>query len=149
MDAGSSSIEIKIKEYGTDYIEIIDNGKGISEEDYESVALKHHTSKISTYDDLESVKTFGFRGEALNALCELCGEFWISTKQESQRIGNCLTFQRNGRYYTPLTHVSNDRCSLKTKKLMSRPTGTTVHVERLFEPLPVRRAEFLRYVHVP
>lgn len=61
MDAGASVIEIRLKENGKERIEVIDNGKGIAKEDYENVVLKHFTSKISQFDDLESVATFGFR----------------------------------------------------------------------------------------
>jgi DNA mismatch repair protein PMS2 len=48
-----------------------DNGGGISPADYETIALKHYTSKLSSYDDLTSLQTFGFRGEALSSLCAL------------------------------------------------------------------------------
>jgi DNA mismatch repair protein PMS2 len=97
LDSGATSIEIKLKEMGTESIEVSDNGGGISPDNYEAVALKHHTSKIAQFNDLETVKSFGFRGEALNALCELSGTFSVSTKQREQEVGYLLSFSRNGR----------------------------------------------------
>ncbi|KAJ7654221.1 DNA mismatch repair protein pms1, partial [Mycena rosella] len=57
--------ELRFKQYGLAAIEVIDNGAGISEENYEVLALKNHTSKLSSFADLTTVTTFGFRGEAL------------------------------------------------------------------------------------
>ena len=65
LDAGATSIDIRFKNQGLDSIEVSDNGKGISPDDYETIALKHYTSKLSSYEDLTSLQTFGFRGEAL------------------------------------------------------------------------------------
>ena len=71
LDAGATSIEIRFKNHGLDSIEVQDNGNGIGPEDYETIALKHYTSKLSTYEDLTQLDTFGFRGEALSSLCAL------------------------------------------------------------------------------
>jgi DNA mismatch repair protein PMS2 len=81
---------------GTEFIEVIDNGHGINPNSYDSIALKHHTSKLSQFSDLRIVQSFGFRGEALNALCELSGRFSIITKQAHQTCGSQLSFNRNG-----------------------------------------------------
>lgn len=59
---------------GSESIEVCDNGSGIHPSNYANIALKHHTSKLSDFHDLNSVSSFGFRGEALNALCELSGK---------------------------------------------------------------------------
>ena len=69
LDAKATSIDIRLKDMGAESIEVVDNGCGIEEKNYESIALKHHTSKIGAFEDLYSVTSFGFRGEALNALC--------------------------------------------------------------------------------
>lgn len=84
---------------GTTSIEVIDNGTGISKDNYETLALKHHTSKLSEFSDLENghVSSFGFRGEALNAVCELSKDFAVSTKREDEKVGFALTFNRNGK----------------------------------------------------
>lgn len=132
LDAGATNIEVKLKEMGFESFEVVDNGVGIDPVNYEAVALKHHTSKIIDFSDLLHVSSFGFRGEALNALCELSGNFSIITKQGSQEIGNSLSFARNGK--------------LVETKPTPRKTGTTVSVENLFEALPVRRSEFSRSI---
>ena len=80
LDAGASSIEVRFKNNGLDSIEVQDNGCGISSDNYSSVALKHFTSKLSDYDDLSTLETFGFRGEALSSLCAL-SNFYIVTAQ--------------------------------------------------------------------
>ncbi|KAK0396683.1 hypothetical protein QR680_001810 [Steinernema hermaphroditum] len=68
LDAGATVIEIKAKEYGHESLEISDNGCGISPDDFDALCKPHSTSKISNVDDFRTLETFGFRGEALNAL---------------------------------------------------------------------------------
>ncbi|KAJ9116412.1 hypothetical protein QFC22_004854 [Naganishia vaughanmartiniae] len=124
--------EVKIKDNGLDAIEVVDNGAGINEADWQSAALKHHTSKISSFADLSNVDTFGFRGEALSALCALSQSVTICTStQETQPLGRILKFGRDGTLVD-----SNGK--------IARQRGTTVTVEKLFSPLPVRRKEFER-----
>ena len=67
---------IQLKEMGSESIEVSDNGSGIDPSNYSNIALKHHTSKLCDFIDLNSVSSFGFRGEALNALCELSGMYF-------------------------------------------------------------------------
>ncbi|KAJ9099264.1 hypothetical protein QFC21_004145 [Naganishia friedmannii] len=132
IDAGATVIEVKIKDNGLESIEVVDNGAGISEADWQSAALKHHTSKISSFDDLSHVDTFGFRGEALSALCALSQSVSICTStQATQPLGRILKFGRDGTLVD-----SNGK--------IARQRGTTVTVEKLFSPLPVRRKEFER-----
>ncbi|KAH8857913.1 Mismatch repair endonuclease PMS2 [Schistosoma japonicum] len=64
-------IEIRLRGHGSESIEVIDNGVGIGEEDFESLTGKYCTSKLNTFDDLSCVETYGFRGEALSSLCHL------------------------------------------------------------------------------
>ncbi len=71
IDANATNIEIKLKDYGIESIEVLDNGDGIEEKDYEALGLKHYTSKIRDFSDLTMIDTFGFRGEALSSLCAL------------------------------------------------------------------------------
>jgi DNA mismatch repair protein PMS2 len=97
LDSGATCIEIKLKEMGTELIEVIDNGSGIDPENYEALAMKHCTSKLENFSDLISVQSFGFRGEALNALCELSGSFRVSTKTIGSQVGAALTFAQNGK----------------------------------------------------
>jgi DNA mismatch repair protein PMS2 len=127
LDAGATSIEVRFKNQGLDSIEVSDNGKGISPEDFETIALKHYTSKLSSYEDLTSLETFGFRGEALSSLCAL-SKFHITTaRAEDGAIGKRLDFEISGK--------------LKGTSVVAAQRGTTVIVENLFHSLPVRRKE--------
>ena len=99
LDSGATTIEVKLKEMGMESIEVSDNGSGIDNNNYETLALKHHTSKLADFSDLEEgkISSFGFRGEALNALCELSRDFTVSTKQEGEKVGFALSFSRDGK----------------------------------------------------
>jgi DNA mismatch repair protein PMS2 len=81
---------------GAESIVVSDNGSGISPSNYESVALKHFTSKISAFEDLTSLWSFGFRGEALSAICEISRHVGCTTRQIDQELGKALVFGRNG-----------------------------------------------------
>ncbi|KAL4920138.1 hypothetical protein BDW62DRAFT_177710 [Aspergillus aurantiobrunneus] len=127
LDAGATSIDIRFRNNGLDLIEVQDNGSGISPENYDNVALKHYTSKLSSFDDLLRLQTFGFRGEALSSLCAL-SEFRITTAQANQAPrATRLEFEQSGK--------------LKTKQMVAGQKGTTASVESLFKKLPVRRRE--------
>lgn len=127
LDAGATSIEVRFKNQGLDSIEVSDNGKGISPDDFETIALKHYTSKLSSYEDLTSLETFGFRGEALSSLCAL-SKFHITTARvEDGAVGKRLDFEISGK--------------LKGTSVVAAQRGTTVVVENLFQSLPVRRKE--------
>jgi DNA mismatch repair protein PMS2 len=91
------------------------------------LALKHYTSKLSTYDDLKSLNTFGFRGEAISSLCAL-SDFRIVTAQANQAPrANRLEFEQSGK--------------LKKPQIVAGQKGTTAAVEGIFKRLPVRRRE--------
>ncbi|RPD53292.1 DNA mismatch repair protein MutL [Lentinus tigrinus ALCF2SS1-7] len=132
LDAGATNIEVRFKEYGLESFEVVDNGSGIPPEDYDSIALKHHTSKLSSFTDLESVATFGFRGEALSSLCALAESVSVTTATAAEApAGSVIEFERTGK--------------AKSKKgKAARQRGTTVTVSGLFKPLPVRRKELER-----
>ena len=100
LDACASSIEVKLKEMGIEGFEVTDNGCGILASDFPGLALKHHTSKLRDFIDLQNVNSFGFRGEAMNALCELSENLSIITRHKSSSLGSTLTFERNGRLCT-------------------------------------------------
>lgn len=97
LDAGATTIEVKLKNFGIDAIEVSDNGSGIPPHDYEGIAQKHHTSKLQAFEDIFRVESFGFRGEALNALCELSDKFFVITKCATDAVGAHLSFDRLGR----------------------------------------------------
>lgn len=88
-------LQIRLKEYGSELIEVADNGGGIKPEDYEAFALKYHTSKISSFDEVSVVKTFGFRGEAISSLCAV-SSVTVTTRTHTQDVATKLDFDRNG-----------------------------------------------------
>ncbi|KAK0312162.1 ATP-binding mismatch repair protein [Friedmanniomyces endolithicus] len=127
LDAGATSIEVRFKNQGLDSVEVQDNGKGIAPEDFDTVALKHHTSKLSSYEDLTSLDTFGFRGEALSSLCALSKFQVLTARLDDGAVGKKLDFEVSGK--------------LKATSVASAQKGTTVTVDELFYNLPVRRKE--------
>ena len=69
LDANSTRLQMTFIAHGADLIELVDNGHGIAEEDFDKIGLRYHTSKLHEFEDLESVNTYGFRGEALSSIC--------------------------------------------------------------------------------
>ncbi|PKI83894.1 ATP-binding mismatch repair protein [Malassezia vespertilionis] len=128
LDAGATSIEVRFKEYGLEGIEVVDNGSGIARTDYVSLARKHHTSKIASFEDLGSVATFGFRGEALASLCSVSSVSVLTATDQDAPMGTVLDFNENGEL-------------VGSEKRMARQRGTTVSVSDLLTRLPVRRRE--------
>ncbi|XP_018645717.1 DNA mismatch repair protein PMS2, putative [Schistosoma mansoni] len=124
IDAKSSKIEIRLRGHGSESIEVIDNGVGIREEDFEGLTGKYCTSKLSTFDDLSCVETYGFRGEALSSLCHLA-KVTIHTCALNAKIGTKLEFDSSGQ--------------ITDSRSLARSQGTTVCVNQLFYDLPVRR----------
>ena len=123
---------MRFRNQGLDSVEVQDNGSGISLQNYETLALKHHTSKLSTYSDLNTLQTFGFRGEALSSLCAL-SHFTVTTcLAKDAPKGTKLDFETSGK--------------LKGTSVVAAQKGTTVTVENLFQNLPVRRRELERNI---
>jgi len=129
LDAGATKVELRLKEHGTELLEVCDNGGGIPANDLDGIALRHHTSKLQTFDGLSKLSSFGFRGEALNSLAAL-GTLTISTRTAADKVGTLLTFGRDG--------------AVASRTPLARDVGTSVSVANLFEPFPVRRRELLR-----
>jgi DNA mismatch repair protein PMS2 len=104
---------------------VVDNGSGISSSDYDSVGLKHHTSKLSSFEDLTTVTSFGFRGEALSSLCATCESVCITTATESEApMGTILELDDGGRCKSKSKKVarpvrSSDTCSELLRALMN------------------------------
>ncbi len=109
---------------------MIDNGAGIKPTDWPSIGLKHHTSKLPSFDALSSIATFGFRGEALSSLCALSEHVSVTTAtREMGGLASRLCFDREGNLVPG------------APEQVARQRGTTVRIEGLFKPLPVRRKE--------
>ncbi|EUB64680.1 Mismatch repair endonuclease PMS2 [Echinococcus granulosus] len=124
IDAEATKIEIRLKNYGSDSIEVVDDGLGIDEADFETLGKSHSTSKIQDFNDISKTSSFGFRGEAIFSLCQVA-DVTIHTRTERAKVGTRLEFTNSG--------------GLKSRRPLARSRGTTVCVERLFHTLPVRR----------
>lgn len=129
LDAESKNVDIRLKEYGKELIEVCDDGLGIAESNFEGLALKHHTSKLREFNDLTIVDTYGFRGEALSSLSAL-GNLSVTTQNMSSSNGFKLQFDHSGELVSTVP--------------FAREYGTTVSVSDLFYTLPVRYKEFQR-----
>ncbi|XP_034942885.1 mismatch repair endonuclease PMS2 [Chelonus insularis] len=127
LDSGATQVTVKLINYGKTSITVIDNGSGVVEDDFEGLGLKHHTSKLRDFVDLQDVSTFGFRGEALSSLCAL-SDLTVTTKHDNNEYAYKLQFDKNG--------------NLQKKEVCARERGTTVCVQNLFKSLPVRYKEF-------
>ncbi|XP_060944605.1 PMS1 protein homolog 1 [Limanda limanda] len=124
LDAGASSIDVKLENYGLDRIEVRDNGQGIKTADTPVMAVRHYTSKICCHDDLERLETYGFRGEALGSVCAVA-EVAVTTKTVEEDIS--------------VQYMLNSTGEIVSQKPSHLGQGTTVCVLKLFKNLPVRR----------
>ncbi|KAJ8938444.1 hypothetical protein NQ314_011480 [Rhamnusium bicolor] len=129
IDAGATRIDILLKEYGSELLEVSDNGSGVLKQNFEALTLKHYTSKIREFSDLECIGTLGFRGEALSSLCAL-SNLVIITKHSTSDLATRITYDRNGKITNQIA--------------VAREQGTTIMLEKLFSTLPVRRKEFTK-----
>lgn len=127
IDAGATQIKIEITDGGIKNITISDNGCGIDKDDIITAFLPHATSKIKEIDDLETLTSLGFRGEALASISSVC-QVKFSTKTKDSEIGYMLKV--NGGEFEKVIEVA-------------RENGTTLSCDNLFYNTPVR-AKFLR-----
>ena len=122
IDAGANNINIEIKNGGISYIRITDNGKGIMPDDMEIAFERHATSKIRVAEDLEYVKSMGFRGEALASIAAIA-RVDMKSKTMDEQTG-----------YQVIVEGGN----IIKKDETGCPNGTTIVVENLFYNTPVR-----------
>ena len=127
LDAGATSITVRIDEGGMRRIKVTDDGRGIHADDLRLALERHATSKISTSDDLAGVTTMGFRGEALASVASV-SRVRVTSRVPGEDKGWCLAVE-GGRElrFAPAPHAP----------------GTTVEVEDLFFNTPARR-KFLK-----
>ncbi len=123
IDAQAKSITVIIKDGGKTHIHVIDDGIGMSKEDAQLAFERHATSKIATYEDLENIRTLGFRGEALASIAAVA-QVEMRTRQSSADVGVKVRIEGDGK-----TDLSSDSFS----------PGTSIHVRNLFYNTPGRR----------
>jgi DNA mismatch repair protein MutL len=95
IDAGATRISIEIRNGGVSYIRVSDNGSGMSKEDVPLAFIRHATSKISQKNDLDSISTLGFRGEALPSVAAV-SRVKVTTRTANQPIGSCFMIDGSG-----------------------------------------------------
>ena len=127
LDAGATAITIEIKEGGISFIRITDNGSGIAKDEIKTAFLRHATSKIRTMEDLLTVNSLGFRGEALSSIAAVA-QVELITKQQEEFVGT--RYEIHGGKEIAWEQVG---C----------PEGTTFIVRNLFYNTPARR-KFLK-----
>jgi DNA mismatch repair protein MutL len=125
IDAGSTQIRVAISNGGRDFIQVTDNGAGMSEQDAVLSVRKHTTSKIESMDDLSSITSMGFRGEALSSICAV-SDFTMLTMEGNRGIRLCAAYGGDAR----------------AEPAAANP-GTCVTVRNLFQNLPARK-KFLK-----
>ncbi len=130
VDAGATSIDVLVEDAGRTSIQVIDNGKGMSETDARLAFERHATSKINNATDLFALSTMGFRGEALPSIAAVA-QVTLRTHTRDAELGTCLTIE-GGRVVSQET----DGC----------PVGSNFLVQNLFFNVPARR-RFLKSNH--
>ncbi|MES1921065.1 DNA mismatch repair protein [Bonamia ostreae] len=127
LDAGSSEIKVEIDGGGLEFLSVSDNGHGIEAKDFELLCERHATSKITKYDDIENVKTFGFRGEALASISAV-SKITVVSKTKNDKLASKGVFV-NGKLVSPI-------------EVSAGLNGTRITVENLFYNIPLRQRIF-------
>lgn len=127
IDAGAKNVTVEIKNGGTTFMRVADDGCGIYRDDIKKAFLRHATSKVKTANDLDSIATLGFRGEALASISAV-SRLQVITKNENEEIGSCYEIE------------GGEEISLEEAGC---PTGTTFVIRDLFYNIPAR-SKFLK-----
>lgn len=125
LDAGARRIEAQADGAGLERLAVRDDGAGIAAEQLERAFRRHATSKLERAEQLWSLRSYGFRGEALPALAAAAGRLEADSRAADEHVGARITFEQ-GRL------LGVERCA--------RAPGTTIKLRELFEPQPARRA---------
>ncbi|HSZ25223.1 MAG TPA: DNA mismatch repair endonuclease MutL [Cytophagaceae bacterium] len=123
IDAGSTKIQLVVKDAGKQLIQIIDNGVGMSVTDARMSFERHATSKIRRTEDLFTIKTFGFRGEAIPSIAAVA-QVEMKTRKGNEELG---------------THLKVEGSEIKLQESVACEKGTSIAVKNLFYNIPARR----------
>ena len=127
VDAGATVIQVRLVDAGRTNIQVIDNGKGMSETDARMSFERHATSKIKNPADLFALYTFGFRGEALASIAAVA-QVEVRTRRAEDELGTVI-------------HIAASR--IESQEVEMCPVGTNFQVKNLFFNVPARR-KFLK-----
>jgi DNA mismatch repair protein MutL len=123
VDAGSTEIKLIVSDAGKNLIQVVDNGKGMSETDARMSFERHATSKISNIEDLFKIKTMGFRGEALASIAAVA-QVELKTRKADDELGTCLEVENS---------------TVKKQEPCGTAAGTNICMKNLFFNVPARR----------
>ena len=123
VDAGASKIKLIVNDAGKALVQVIDNGKGMSEQDAKMAFERHATSKISNIEDLFRIKTMGFRGEALASIAAVA-QVELKTKRAEDELGTAIEIENS-------KIVKQEACAANE--------GTSISMKNLFFNVPARR----------
>lgn len=123
VDAGATEIKLIVNDAGKSLVQVIDNGKGMSETDARMSFERHATSKIKNIEDLFHIKTMGFRGEALASIAAVA-QVELKSKKEDDPIG---------------TYIEIDNSLVKNQEPVAMQRGTSIAMKNLFFNVPARR----------
>ncbi len=123
VDAGSTRIQVIIKEAGKSLIQVTDDGKGMSPTDARMSFERHATSKIQSADDLFAIRTKGFRGEALASIAAVA-QVEMKTRRTEDELGTCISIEGS---------------EIKKQEPVAHQEGSSIAVKNLFFNVPARR----------
>lgn len=123
VDAGASSIQLIVNDAGKQLVQVIDNGKGMSETDARMCFERHATSKINTIDDLFRIRTMGFRGEALASIAAVA-QVELKTRRADDDVGTALEIENS---------------VVKSQSPVACAVGTSIAMKNVFFNVPARR----------
>ncbi|KAM3516368.1 hypothetical protein MY11210_000127 [Beauveria gryllotalpidicola] len=137
IDAGSTALEVLVKDGGLKLLQITDNGSGIQKDDLAILCERHTTSKIVAFEDLAAISTYGFRGEALASISHIA-HLTVTTKTKDSALA------WRAHYLDGKLVPSKPGQPAEPKGVAGRP-GTQIAVEDLFFSIPTRRKAFRSY----
>ncbi|HEX5151730.1 MAG TPA: DNA mismatch repair endonuclease MutL [Parafilimonas sp.] len=123
VDAGATSIQLHITDAGKTSIQVIDNGKGMSETDARMCFERHATSKIKNIEDLFHIRTMGFRGEALASIAAVA-QVELRTRKAGDELGTCIEIENS---------------VVRKQEPCACTVGTNICMKNLFFSVPARR----------
>ncbi len=123
VDAGATEIRLIVNDAGKSLVQVIDNGKGMSETDARMSFERHATSKIQNIEDLFHIKTMGFRGEALASIAAVA-QVELKSKKAEDTVGTCIEI---------------DNSVVRKQEAVAMQQGTSIAMKNLFFNVPARR----------